>query len=134
MAFYLHRAFADDPSVHVLHDLRIVDPFQPEHHDRPGVAQIDHLLIHRLGMFIIESKATSGVITVRPDGHGGDQWTRGPEGMPSPIRQAERQAAFLRVFLQRNRESLLGKVMPGLRTAMELVVGTDQRGFPVASK
>lgn len=129
MAFYLHRAFADDTGVHVLHDLRLVDPAQPEHTGQPGVAQIDHLLIHRLGMFIVESKATSGVITVRPDGHGGDQWMRGSAGFPSPIRQAERQAAFLRAFLQRNRASLLGKLPLGLRTVMRAVAGTDQRGF-----
>jgi hypothetical protein len=49
--------------------------------------------------------------------------------MASPIRQAERQAAFLRTFLQRNRADLLGKVRVGLRTAMKVVLGTDQRGF-----
>jgi hypothetical protein len=129
MAFYLHRAFSEDPAVHVLHDLRLVDPHQPEHTGQPGVAQIDHLLVHRLGMFIIESKATRGVITVRHDGHGGDHWTRGSEGMPSPIRQAERQAAFLRAFLQRNRADLLGKVRVGMRTVMKAIAGTDQRGF-----
>src|SRR5690606_5341266 len=54
---------------------------------------------------------------------------RGGTGMPSPLRQAERQGEFLRAFLHRHREQLLGKAAPGLRTLAKLVAGTDQRGF-----
>ena len=64
-------------------------------------------------MFIIESKSVTEEVRVRPDNTGGDQWSRvyqGREsGMPSPIQQARRQAGFLRTFLERHREQLLGK-------------------------
>ncbi len=133
MAFYLHRAFANDSDVAILHDLRLIDPEQPEHNGSPGVCQIDHLAIHRWGMFIIESKSVTGKVTVRDDGSGGDEWARTygrkEVGFASPIRQASRQAEFMREFLQRDRENLLGKVRTGLRTISKLIAGSDQRGF-----
>ncbi|MEQ8845087.1 MAG: NERD domain-containing protein [Phycisphaerales bacterium] len=128
MAHYLHRAFATSSNLYVINDLRLVDPEQPEHDGSPGVAQIDHLVLHRYGAFIVESKSVTGTVTVRDDG-GGDEWTRGGTGMPSPLRQAERQGEFLRAFLNRHSEQLLGKIGTGLRTLSRLVHGTDQRGF-----
>ena len=133
MAHYLHRAFKEDPEVHVLHGLRLEDREEPEQDGSPGVCQIDHLLVHRWGMFIIESKSVAEEVRVRPDGSGGDEWSRtyrGKEtGMASPIRQARRQSEFLRRFLQRHREKLVGRVPIGLRTIAKVVGGTDQRGF-----
>ncbi|RMH26321.1 MAG: hypothetical protein D6692_09485 [Planctomycetota bacterium] len=133
MAFYLHRDFASDAGVFVLNDLRLVDPDQPEHDGRSGVCQIDHLVLHRWGAFIVESKSVTDEVRVRDDGAGGDEWTRRyrgrHEGFASPIQQARRQADFLRAILQRHREELLGKVSAGLRTLSKLMTGTDQRGF-----
>lgn len=133
MAFYLHRDFASEAGLLVLNDLRLVDPDQPEHDGRPGVCQIDHLILHRWGAFIVESKSVTDEVSVRDDRAGGDEWTRrygGREhGFPSPIQQARRQGEFLRAFLQRHREELLGKMPAGLRTLSKLMAGTDQRGF-----
>ena len=134
IAHYLHRAFKQDREVHVLcHALRLQDAEQPEQDGSPGVCQIDHLLVHRWGMFIVESKSVTHEVRVRSDGSGGDEWSRvyrGEEtGMASPIRQARRQAEFLRAFLQRHRERLLGREQVGLRTLARVVRGTDQRGF-----
>ena len=133
MAFYLHRDFASEAGLLVLNDLRLVDPDQPEHDGRPGVCQVDHLVLHRWGAFIIESKSVTDEVSVRDDGAGGDEWTRryrGREhGFPSPIQQARRQGEFLRAFLQRCRQELLGKMPTGLRTLSKLMAGTDQRGF-----
>ena len=133
MAHYLHRAFSDDPEVQVLHDLRIVDPQQPEHDGSPGVCQIDHLIVHRWGLVIVESKSVTEEVHVRPDGTGGDEWSRvyrGKEtGMASPIRQAARQRDFLRKYLQRHRTELVGRHFFGLRTIARFTLGTDQRGF-----
>ncbi|MCY4002367.1 MAG: NERD domain-containing protein [Rhodospirillales bacterium] len=133
MAHYLHRRFNDDPEVCVLHGLRIVDREQPEQDGSPGVCQVDHLILHRWGMFIVESKSVTEEIRVRTDGTGGDEWTRvhrGKEqGMPSPIRQAQRQAEFLRSYLQRHRHDLVGRHSFGLRTIARVKLGTDQRGF-----
>ena len=133
MAHYLHRTFNDDPNVCVLHGLRIEDPDQPEQNGAPGVCQIDHLLLHRWGVFIVESKSVSQEVRVRPDGTGGDEWSRvwkGTEsGMASPILQAKRQAEFLRSILQRHRAELVGKQALGFRTVTKAMIGTDQRGF-----
>lgn len=43
MAFYLHRAFDQDPETRVLHGLRLEDPGQPEQDGFPGACQIDQL-------------------------------------------------------------------------------------------
>ncbi len=133
MAHYLHRAFSNNPETHVLHGLRLEDRQQPEQNGSPGVCQTDHLIVHRWGMFIIESKSVTEEVRVRPDNTGGDQWSRvyqGREsGMPSPIQQARRQAGFLRTFLERRREQLLGKPSVGMRTLARLVTGKDHGGF-----
>ena len=136
VAHYLHRSFNEDRGVYVLHGVRLEDRDQPEHDGSTGVCQIDHLLVHRWGLFIVESKSVTEEVRVRPDGSGGDEWSRvyrGKEmGMPSPIRQAQRQSEFLRTLLQRHREELLGRQPVGLRTISKLVAGTDQRGFKSA--
>lgn len=133
MAFYLNRAFSDDPDLLVLNNLRLVDPQQPEHDGRDGVCQIEHLVLHTRGAFIIESKSVTGEIAVRADGSGGDEWVRRFDGrgvgISSPIQQARRQSEFLRAYLQRHREELLGRVPIGLRLVSRIASGTDQRGF-----
>ncbi len=133
MAHYLHRRFKDDPEVCVLHGLRIEDDAQPEQDGSPGVCQVDHLILHRWGMFIVESKSVTEEVRVRPDGTGGEEWTRvycGKEqGMASPIQQAKRQSEFLRSFLQRHRQELVGRYSFGLRALARVIHGTDQRGF-----
>ena len=133
LAHYLNRHFADDAEVHVLHDLRLRDPEQPEQTGEAGTCQIDHLLIHRWGMFIVESKSVTSEVRVRPDGSGGDEWTRmwngAEKGIPSPIRQAKRQGEFLRTYLVRHDAELLGKLPLGMRTLGKAMTGSDQRGF-----
>ncbi|MEL7484827.1 MAG: NERD domain-containing protein [Planctomycetota bacterium] len=133
MAFYLNRDLRSNNRLHIIHDLRVVDPDQPEHNGLPGVCQIDHLVLHQHGAFIIESKSVSEEITVRPLSSGGDQWTRRYQGrnkgFPSPIKQAERQAALLRNLLQDNKGRLRAKMSVGLRTVAKALSGTDQRGF-----
>lgn len=133
MAHYLNRGFSGDEEVFVLHGLRLQDRDQPEQDGSPGVCQIDHLVVLRRGLFIIESKSVIEEVRIRSDGSDGDEWTRvyrGKEtGMPSPVQQAHRQSAFLREFLHRHREELLGKQPLGLRTIAKVARGTDQRGF-----
>lgn len=133
MAHYLNRGFREDDEVFVLHGLRLKDRDQPEQDGSPGVCQIDHLVVHRLGLFIVESKSVTEEVRITSDGSGGDEWTRryrGKEaGIPSPIQQAQRQSDFLRAFLQRHREDLLGKMPLGMRTIAKVAKGTDQRDF-----
>jgi hypothetical protein len=63
-AFYLRRAYGDDPQVLVINDLRF------EHHDE--VTQIDHLLVYRHGFILIESKSIYGEVRVNRNG----EWSR----------------------------------------------------------
>lgn len=107
MAHYLRRAFGDVPDVYLFHDVRL---------ERDGdAAQIDHLLLHRYGMMIIESKSVTAQVEVNERG----EWCRNfrgqRRGMPSPIEQARRQGEFLRTYLQEHREQLRGKYLLGLK-------------------
>ena len=103
MAFYLRRAFAEDPAVKVLNGLRV---------ERQGeVAQIDHLLISTHGFILIESKSVTTQIQVNTQG----EWSRqvGPvwKGMPSPLLQVERQAALLKALLNDHVDHFFRKVL-----------------------
>ena len=92
MAHYLKRAFGDDPEISVLNGIRL--EYQSDS------AQIDHLIIHKYGMIIVESKSVTGEVVINKYG----EWARQFEsmrGMPSPIKQAERQGAFLKKYLDR---------------------------------
>lgn len=133
MAHYLRRAFGTDEAVLVLNDLRLVDPAQPEHTGADGVCQIDHLVLHPWGAFIIESKSVSDAVSIRRDGTGGDEWRRvfgrQEEGMDSPIRQVERQAKFVRRFLHPHTERLLEKKPPVIRTISKLFTGSAYWSF-----
>ena len=63
MAFYLKRAFGDDPAVQVFHNLRL--------EDGEKVAQIDHLVLHRNGAVIVESKSVMSSMRINEL----DEWT-----------------------------------------------------------
>lgn len=98
MAFYLKRAFSSAPDLYVLNDIRI------EFHGE--AAQMDHVVVSRWGIFIIESKSVSG--SVRINAHG--EWVRelkgNKQGMASPVRQAEMQSSILKAYLQHHKERL----------------------------
>jgi hypothetical protein len=56
MAFYLKRAFRDDSEAWVFNDLR----YQADDDD---AAQIDHLVLHRSGFILVESKSVTYATT-----------------------------------------------------------------------
>jgi len=91
MAFYLKRAFQNEEKIIVLNDLRII--FNGE------VAQIDHLVVHPFGFIVIESKSVTTEVSINKY----DEWCRiynnQKKGMPSPIKQAERQIEILKELL-----------------------------------
>ncbi len=101
MAFYLKRAFQDIDDVFVINDLRLTM--------NGDTAQIDHLIIHRFGFIILESKSVVSEISINKHG----EWTRHYQkihkGIPSPIKQAMRQVDFLKKFLNTSSENLLKK-------------------------
>ena len=125
MAFYLRRAFEGDKQVRVMNSVRL--------ESKGDAAQIDHLIFHRYGFILVESKSVTGKVAVNDHG----EWVRvyGPKqtGMPSPILQAERQAAFLKRYLERHTESLLEKRL-GLQTtftamAVDCLVAISDQGI-----
>ncbi len=105
VAFYLRRAFKDDENILVLNDYRFTHNGE--------TAQIDHLIVHRTGFLVIESKSIYGEVKVNAQG----EWARSYKGqwagMPSPIRQALLQMELLRDFLGANVEHFLGKMLMG---------------------
>lgn len=106
MAFYLKRAFRDDPEAWVFNDLRYET-------DDGDAAQIDHLVLHRSGFILIESKSVTSKVRIHQNGEWERLWNNHWQGMASPIKQAERQAEFLRAALQAYRDQLLGKLLFG---------------------
>ncbi|WP_027482360.1 nuclease-related domain-containing protein [Deinococcus pimensis] len=87
MAFYLRRTFGTDPSVHVFHNLRF---------EREGdAAQIDHLILHRYGAVIVESKSVTSAVRINERDEWARQWNGRWTGMSSPVLLAKRQADFL---------------------------------------
>ena len=127
MAFYLGRKFGGDNDVLVLNDIRLEDDAQV------GACQIDHLVTHKHGVFIVESKSVSQSVEVRPDGSGGEMWervhNRSRTGMQSPIAQAQRQAEFVRAYLNKQRESLSAKVIAIARPLARLMGRSQFRGY-----
>ena len=87
VAFFLRRAYKDDPKVYVFNDLRF------EYNDE--VAQIDHLILYPYGFVLIESKSITGEVKVNKE----QEWTRSYNkqwsGMRSPIKQVELQEKLL---------------------------------------
>jgi Nuclease-related domain len=80
MGFYLRRRFADDLDIRVFNDLRI---------ERQGeIAQVDHVVLHKHGMVIIESKSVTGDVHINPHLEFVRVHGRKRAGMPSPIQQA----------------------------------------------
>jgi hypothetical protein len=107
MSFYLSRTFGDSKEFYVINDLRLVD--------KGEVAQIDSLIIHPYGFVVVESKSVTQKIKVNKYG----EWVRiydgNEKGMPSPIKQVERQIDFLKKYLNKYgmdlfRESFFNKL------------------------
>lgn len=107
LAFYLARAFGNDPLIHIFNDLRL---------EQAGdAAQIDHLVLSRYGFVLVESKSVSDRFAVNNQG----EWTRHyggkAQGIASPVLQVQRQADFLKRYLDSSAPELIGKML-GIQT------------------
>lgn len=107
MAHYLRRAFGDNANIHVFNNLRL------EHGGE--VAQIDHLVFHKAGFIIIESKSVTTSVHINDREEWARQWNGQKRGMASPVLQARRQGDLLRALLQSHREDLRNKILFGLK-------------------
>ena len=93
-AFYLDQYFKDGQNHVVLHDLR----FELE----GDVAQIDHLIINRLGfMFLLETKNYAGNVAINSHGEFTIDYDGDAFGVPSPIEQSRRHERVLLRLLDR---------------------------------
>lgn len=103
VVFHLKRTLADASDAHVFHNIKI------EHNGEN--AQIDHLVLHRYGFVVIESKSIYGEVKVND----AREWSRSYQGkwygMPSPVQQARAQIAILKEALREQAPELLGRIL-----------------------
>lgn len=126
MAFYLKRAFGDEENVLVINSLRLEKSVG-------DAAQIDHLVLHEFGMIIIESKSVSTKVAVNEHGEWARSFDGSAQGIPSPVKQAQRQADFLKSYLSPFTDILLKKVV-GIqlkfdKMPIDLIVAISDRGI-----
>lgn len=93
-AYYLDFGLKDSKNIILLHDIRIV------HKDRS--AQLDHILISRLGVEILETKSSKGSITINDDGSLTYESCRYKNTYPNPLEQSKRHALVLKEFIGDN--------------------------------
>ncbi len=98
LAFYLDRAFRDQAFIRIFHGLRVTRG--------EDVAQIDHLVLHRFGFVLVESKSIVEAVNINEHGEFTRIYRCRREGMPSPIKQAKRQQALLQELLDDHKASL----------------------------
>ncbi len=104
MAFYLKRAFGKEKDCFFLNDLRIVH--------ESDTAKIDHLIVTKFGLFIVELKSVYDTIIINKQKEWHHTYNNIPEeGIGSPILQVEAQGKILRAQLRANSEKILTKVM-----------------------
>ena len=103
VAFFLRRAFKDNPEILVINDFKF--RFNDE------TAQIDHLIIYPYGFVLIESKSIKGHVKVNQQ----QEWTRSYNnqwsGIPSPIKQVELQQDLFQELLDHHRLEILEKFL-----------------------
>jgi len=93
-AYYIDFSFKNTKNSIVLHDLNLEFEGQK--------AQIDHLLISRLGIYVLESKFFSGDIII--DSHGAWTVKYGDKeySIPSPIEQNDRHIMIVEKILKKS--------------------------------
>ena len=92
MQFYLKREFEDANDIYVLNGIRV--GYENDY------AQIDHLIIYKYVMILIESKSVIGNVYINDFGEWSRLWDSVRIGIPSPIEQAKRQSSFLKKYLE----------------------------------
>jgi len=126
LAFYFKREFKDDPQFLIFNNLRL---------EKAGdVCQIDHLVLHKYGMVIVESKSVTTRVAVNELGEWRRQFNNNWQGIPSPILQAQRQGKFLKDYLEARVEILLNKILFGrqshfTRMPIDVLVAISDTGI-----
>lgn len=93
-AYYLDNYLAEGKNSVLIHDFRFVLDGE--------TAQIDHLLMNRLGyVFLFETKNFSGNLRISDNGEFSVNYGRREFGIPSPLEQSRRHERVLRKLLDR---------------------------------
>jgi len=93
-AYYLDFAFKENVHHILLHDIRI------EHEGK--VAQIDHIIINRFGIEVLESKSFTSTLSIRGDGSLDVEYGGKVQTFPNPIEQNNRHTKILSAFIKAN--------------------------------
>ena len=91
-AYYINLYLEKSKNILVLHDIRI-------EHDGHS-AQIDHMLVSRFGIELIESKGFKGVLTINEDGSLDVDYKGQIKSFPNPLEQSKRHAEVLSSFVK----------------------------------
>lgn len=98
-AYYIDFYVADSKHLIALHDIRL------EHNGR--TAQIDHMIMNRFGIELLESKSFKGTLTINDDNSLDVNYNGKIKSFPNPLEQSRRHADVLQKFIQDNAD--LGK-------------------------
>jgi hypothetical protein len=98
-AYYIDFYVADSKNLIALHDIRL------EHNGR--TAQIDHMIINRFGIELLESKSFKGTLTINDDNSLEVNYNGKIKSFPNPLEQSKRHADVLQKFIEDN--ASLGK-------------------------
>ena len=93
-AYYIDFYLEDSEHVIVLHDIRL------EYKNKS--AQIDHILINRFEITLIESKSFKGKVTINDDNSLFVDYNGKIESFSNPLEQSKRHAELLYKFLNEN--------------------------------
>lgn len=93
-AYYINFYLEKSKNLIVLHDIRL------EHKGR--TAQIDHMLISRAGIELLESKSFKGSLTINDDCSLDVDYSGTIKSFPNPLEQSKRHAEVLKSFLEDN--------------------------------
>ena len=91
-AYYLDFRFKDNAHNILLHDIRI------EYEGK--VAQIDHIIINRFGIEVLESKSFTGILTIKGDGSLNVTYGKKVQTFPNPIEQNNRHIQILSDYIK----------------------------------
>lgn len=90
-AYYLDFEFEKSKNLILIHDIRL------EHDGR--TAQFDHILISRFGIELLESKSSTGTMTINLDGSIDIKNGKSTNTYPNPLEQSKRHALVLQEFI-----------------------------------
>jgi len=113
-AYYLDFRFKDNAHNILLHDIRI------EHEGK--VAQIDHIIVNRFGIEVLESKSFTGTLTINGDGSLDVAYGNKIQTFPNPIEQNNRHIKILSDYIKAHIELPSNLKLFGIPTSSTVLI------------